>query len=206
MPKIRRKRRASQRQKSPTIVSPSRNRVESTSLDSGIAKLHPDRAVMTSREILIEAPAKFCFDTLSQQLEQPPRWDPMIFNAWPTSDVRYQPGAESQIILNLGGKKLSSRASVCRYQPNRAMSWVLGKGPKVREDWRLASKPRGTMVRLTIAQELKGRFIEPLIYKIMRRSRLEQDLDKTLAQLKKTVESSISSDQRSVTNGHRVWG
>ncbi len=190
-----RKREANKRPKSPTVVSPLRKPAESTPLPPGIAKLDPDRTVITSKEIFIEAPAEFCFDTLSKQLEQPPQWDPMIVNARPVSDVRGKIGATSQVTLDLGGKKVESQAMISRYHPDRAVSWVITRKPKVREDWQLERKPHGIQVRVTLAHELGGWVIGRLIYKVMRRKRLEQDLDKMLAQLKETVEST-GHDQR----------
>jgi uncharacterized membrane protein len=147
------------------------------------------------KEIFIEAPAELCFDILSKQLEKTPQWDPMIIQAWPVSNVRDKIGATSQVILDLGGKKVESQAMISRYHPDRAVSWVFTRRPKVREDWQLERKPHGTQVRVTLAHEFDGRVIGRLIYKIMRQKRLEQDLDKMLAQLKETVEST-GHDQR----------
>jgi len=163
--------------------------VARTPLPTSVAKLDPHRSVITSKEIFIAAPAGSCFEILARQLEQPPQWDPMIVHAWPASDIRGRIGATSQLILNLGGKKVESQAMISRYQPNRAVSWVLSEKPKVREDWRLEPKPSGTIVRVNLAQELNGWTIVRLIYKVMRRKRVEQDLDKMLIELKKAVES-----------------
>ena len=192
------KKRLNKRPKSPTVVSPLGKPAESTPLPPSIAKLHPDRSVVTLKEIFIEAPAEFCFDILSKQLEKPPQWDPMIFHAWPVSNVRDKIGATSQITLDLGGKKVESQAMISRYHPDRAVSWVFTRRPKVREDWQLERKPHGTQVRVTLAHEFDGWVIGRLTYKVTRRKRVEQDLDKMLAQLKETVES-ISCDQQRFT-------
>jgi uncharacterized membrane protein len=188
------KKRVNKQPKSPTVVSPLRKPAESTLLPPGIGKLDPDRTVITLKEIFIEAPAEFCFDILSKQLEKPPQWDPTIVHAWPVSSVRDKMGATSQVTLDLGGKKVESQAMISRYHPDRAVSWVFTRRPKVREDWQLERKPHGTQVRVTLAHELNGWVIGRLMYKIMRRKRLEQDLDKMLAQLKETVESTGSKD------------
>jgi hypothetical protein len=158
-------------------------------LPPGIAKLDPDRTAITLKEIFIEAPAELCFDILSKQLEKPPQWDPMIVHAWPVSNARDKIGATSQVILDLGGKKVESQAMISRYHPDRAVSWVFTRRPKVREDWQLEPKTRGTMVRINLAQELNRWIIGRLIYKVMRRKRVEQDLDKMLIELKRAVES-----------------
>jgi uncharacterized membrane protein len=189
------KKRLNKQPKSPTVVSPLRKPAESTPPPPGVAKLDPDKTVITLKEIFIEAPAEFCFDILSKQLEKPPLWDPMIVHAWPVSNVRDKIGATSQVTLDLGGKKVESQAMISRYHPDRAVSWVFTRRPKVREDWQLERKPHGTQVRVTLAHEFDGRVIGRLIYKIMRQKRLEQDLDKMLAQLKETVEST-GHDQR----------
>jgi len=189
------KREVNKRRKLATIAPPS----ESPS-PLGAAKLRPEQAVFASKEILIAAPAELCFDTLAKQLEQPCQWDPILYNAQPVSDVRGQIGATSQVILNLGGKEVKSQAMISRYRPNRAISWVISSKPKVREDWQLERKLRGTQARVTLAHELGGWVIGRLIYKVMRRKRVDQDLDKMLIELKKAVES-ISPSQQRVTGG-----
>jgi len=160
-----------------------------------MGKLAPDRAVVTSKEIFIAAPVELCFDTLTSQLEQPRQWDLVIVNTRPVSTVRGRIGATSQVTLNLGGKERQSLAMISRYRPNRAISWVLAKKPKAREDWQLELVPRGTTVSVTLAYEVPGWVIGHLLDKIMRRKKVEHDLDKTLTQLKAVVEST-SRDQR----------
>ena len=183
------KKKINKRPKSISVVSPSNKGVARTPLPPGVAKFDPHRSVIASKEIFIAAPAGSCFEILARQLEQPPQWDPMIVHAWPASDIRGRIGATSQLILNLGGKKVESQAMISRYRPNGAISWVLSEKPKVREDWQLERKPHGTQVRVTLAHELDGWVIGRLIYRVTRRKRVEQDLDRMLAQLKETVES-----------------
>lgn len=197
------KKRVNKRPKSPTIVSPLRKSVESASLPSSIAKLDPDKTVVTSKEIFIEAPAEFCFGTLSKQLEKAPQWDPKIVHAWPVSDVRGNMGATSQVTLDLGGKKVESQAMISRYHPDRAVSWVFTRRPRIREDWQLERKPRGTHVRVALAHELDSGVIGYLIYKVMRRKRVEQALNKMLIELKKAIES-FSRDQQRLTGGAKT--
>lgn len=199
MARGRRKGKANKRRKLLTIAPPSSKKAESPS-PLGAAKLRPEQTVFASKEILIVAPAELCFGTLAKQLEQSPEWDPIVVNAWPVSGVRGQTGATSQVILNLGGKEVESQAMISRYRPNRAISWVISSKPKVREDWQLERKLHGTQVRVTLAHELGGWVIGRLIYKVMRRKRVDQDLDKMLIELKKTVES-ISPSQQRVTGG-----
>ena len=182
------KKKINKRPKSISVVSPSNKGVARTPLPPGVAKLDPDRTVITSKEIFIAAPAGSCFEILARQLEQPPQWDPMIVHAWPASDVRGRIGATSQLILNLGGKKVESQAMISRYQPNRAVSWVFSEKPKVREDWRLEQKPNGTLVGVTLAREVVGWVIGRFLHKITRQKKIEHDLDKMLAQLKALVE------------------
>lgn len=175
--------------KSLTVALKYTKTAESALLPAGVVKLDPGNTVITTKEIFIEAPAECCFDPISKQLEQPSQWDPMIVNAWPVSDVRGQIGAASQLVLNVGGRKLCSRAVISRYRPNGAISWVLSEKPKVKEDWRLEPKPHGTLVRVNFAQELNGWALGRLVYKIARWKKVEQDLDRMLVQLKVAVES-----------------
>ena len=196
MSKGRRKKRDKQ-PKLPTMVSPSTRPVESAPLPSGVAKLQLDRAVLISKEIPIAAPVEFCFDILTKQLEQTPQWDPIVINARPVSKVRGRIGATSQVTLNLGGKELESLAMISRYHPNRAISWVLSKKPKVMEDWRLEPRSHGTLVGVTVAREVGGWIIGRLLDKIMRRKKVEDDLTKMLTQLKRAVES-ISREKQPI--------
>jgi len=190
MTKGRRKRRkeAKKHQKLPTIVSPSPKRAESTPLPSGVAKLQPDRTVLTTKEIFIAAPVEPCFGLLAGQLEQSPNWDPMIVTTQPVSTTRGRIGTTSQVSLYLGGRILESLAVISRYQPKRSISWVLTEKPKVREDWSLERKPHGTIVRVTLAHEANGGGIRRLLYKVMRWKKVEQDLDTMLTQLKAIAE------------------
>jgi len=188
MTKRKRKNKINKRPKSPTIVSPTKT-TETAPLPPHVGKLEPDRTALTSKEIFIAASVQSCFDTLAKQLEQLPEWDPTIVRVQPVSKVRGRIGATSQVILNLGGRVLESLAMICRYRPNHAIGWVLTKRPKVREEWRLERKPHGTMVGVTLACEIPGWFIGRFTYKIMRRRKVEQDLDKALVQLKAAVES-----------------
>jgi len=192
-----RKRKVNKQPKSPIIVSPSTKIPESTPLPPGVAKLRPDRTVITSKEIFIPAPPESCFKILASQLEQPSQWDPIIVNPRPVSSVRGRIGATSQVTLNLGGKKLESLVMISRYRPNHAISWVLSQKPKVREEWQLDRKPRGTVVGVTFAYELPDWIIGRLLYKVRCWKRVEQDLDKMLTQLKAVAES-ISRDQRTM--------
>lgn len=48
---------------------------------------------------------------------------------------------------------------------------------------------RGIMVYVTLAQEFNGCGVGRLLYKIMRRKKVEQDLDTMLSQLKAFAES-----------------
>jgi len=145
--------------------------------------------LLTSKDIFIAAAPDSCFGMLSSQLEQPRQWDLIVVNARPVSNVRGRIGATSQVTLNLGGRERESLAMILRYQPNRAISWVTSKKPKVREDWRLEPKPRGTMLGVTLAYEVTGWVIGRFLYKILRRKKVAEDLDKMLAQLKSVVES-----------------
>ena len=190
MSKDRRKRRseAKKHQKLPTIVSPSPKRAESTPLPSGVAKLQPDRTVLTTKEIFIAAPVEPCFGLLAGQLEQSPNWDPMIVTTQPVSTTRGRIGTTSQVSLYLGGRILESLAVISRYQPKRSISWVLTEKPKVREDWSLERKPHGTIVRVTLAHEVNGGVIRRLLYKVMRWKKVEQDLHTMLTQLKAIAE------------------
>jgi len=194
------KKKVNKQPKSPTIVSPSTKMPESAPLPSGVAKLRPDRTVVTSKEIFIVASVESCFKLLASQLEQPPQWDPLIVDARPVSNVRGRIGATSQVTLNLGGMKLESLATVSRYYPKRGISWVFTTRPRLREDWRLEQKPHGTIVGLVFAYEVPGWIIGRLLYKVRHWKKVEQDLDKMLTQLKKAVES-ISRDQRAIEKG-----
>jgi hypothetical protein len=190
MSKGRRKRRkeANKRQKLPTIASPSPKRTENTALPSDVAKLQPDRTVLTTKEIFITTPVESCFGLLAGQLEQPPNWDPMIVTTQPVSTTRGCIGATSQVSLHLGGRILQSLAVISRYQPKRSISWVLTENPKVREDWSLERKPHGTIVRVTLAHEANGGGIRRLLYKFIHWKKVEQDLDTMLTQLKAIAE------------------
>lgn len=188
MTKAKRKKKRNKGSKSSTIVSPSTKTAQDVPLPHGAAKLQPEKAVLTSKEIFVAVPAEVCFSILASQLEQLHKWDEVIVNVKPVSKVRKQIGATSEVTLKLGGKRLEALAMVSRYQPNHAISWVLTTKPKVRQDWRLEVKPHGTLVGVTLAHELGGQVIGRLIYKVMYHRKMEQNMNKMLAQLKVVVE------------------
>jgi len=183
-----RKRKPNKQRKLPTVVPPSLERAESPPAIE-VAKLRPDKTVLTSKEILITAPIEHCFGVIAGQLEKLCQWDPLIFDAQPVSDIRRQAGATSQVILDLGGRKVDSQAMISYYRPNRSISWVTTGKPKIKEDWHLEMKPGSTLVRVSLALELNSWILERLIYKATRWKRVEEDMGKMLNQLKETAES-----------------
>lgn len=184
----RRKRKPNKQRKLPTIVPPSPKMAESPSATEA-AKLRPDKTVSSSKEILIAAPIEHCFGIIANQLEQPCQWDSILFHAQPASGIRRQAGAMSQVILNLGGRKVDSQATISYYRPNRSISWVTMGKPKVKEGWRLDMKPGSTLVQVSLALELNSSILERLIYKATRWKQVEGDISKTLDQLKEKAES-----------------
>jgi hypothetical protein len=169
-------------------VPPSTKRAESPPAIE-VAKLRPDKTVHSSKEILIAAPIEYCFSIIASQLEYPCQWDSVLFNAQPVSDIRRQTGATSQVILNLGGRKVDSQATISHYRPNRGITWVTTGKPRVKEAWRLEMKPGSTLVKVSLALELNSWILERLIYKATRWKRVEEDMGKMLNQLKETAES-----------------
>ena len=182
MSKRRPKSKIDKRPKSPTVASPTAMK-DQTPLPPGVAKLEPDRTVIATREAFIRAPAEVCFGLIADQLEQPRQWDHVIVDVKPISQSRKQIGATSRVTLNLGGREVESLATISLYRPNRAIGWVLSEKPKIRQDWRLRAKPSGTMVSLTLSYEFPGWLLNRILYKVMRRKKVEQDLGKTLTQL-----------------------
>ena len=183
----RRKRKPNKQRKLPAVVPPSTKRAENPPAIE-VAKLRPDKTVSSSKEILITAPIEHCFGIIASQLEQPCQWDSILFNAQPVSDIRRQTGTTRQVILNLGGRKVDSQATISYYRLNRSISWVTTGKPKVNEDWRLEMKPGSTLVQVSLALELNSWILERLIYKVTRWKRVEEDIAKTLNQLKETAE------------------
>jgi hypothetical protein len=176
------------------IASPSKTR-ETTPLPPNVPKLRPERTMATSKEIFIAAPVELCFKILANQLEQPPGWDPLIVDTQPVSNIRGRIGATSQVILNLGGRKAESLAMISRYHPKHGISWVFTTKPRLREDWRMEPRAHGTIVGLLLAYEIPDWIIWRFLHKIMHWKKVKQDLDTTLAQLKKAVESTNREQQ-----------
>jgi uncharacterized membrane protein len=194
MSKGRRKSKINKPPRDPRILSPSKTR-ETAPLPPNVAKLRPERTVATSKEIFIAAPVELCFKILASQLEQPPGWDPLIVDTQPVSNTRGRIGATSQVTLNLGGRKVESLAMISRYHPKHGISWVFTTKPGLREDWRMEPRAHGTMVGLLLAYEIPDWIIGRFLHKIMHWKKVEQDLDTTLAQLKKAVESTSREQQ-----------
>jgi hypothetical protein len=181
--------------RSPTIISPLKDIPESTHLAPEMAKLRPERSVLTSNEIFVEAPVELCFGMLASQLKQPSDWDQIVASAHPVSGVTGQVGAMSQVTLNIGGKKLESTAKIFRYRTNRSISWVLIQNPKVREDWHLDVKPHGVVVRVALGYEFTDQIINHLQYKIRSSKKVENDLYETLAKFKAVAEGMSYNDK-----------
>jgi len=195
MSKGRQKSKINKLPRAPRILSPKTR--ETALLPPNMAKLRPERTVVTSKEIFIVAPVENCFKILASQLEQPPGWDPLIVDTQPISNARGRIGATSQVTLNLGGMKVESLAMISRYHPKHGISWVFTTRPRLREDWRLATRAHGTMVGVLLAYEVPGWIIGRLLYKVRHWKKVEQDLDTTLTQLKAAAEST-SRDQSGI--------
>jgi len=148
----------------------------------------PGRTDSVSKDIIIAAPVRLCFEYIASQLEQPPGWDPIIVDCRPMCKARARIGAESQVTVNLGGKRLKSVASVLRYRPKNAISWAFTNRPLVREDWRLKRKANGTRVRVTLTFEVDGWPLGWFLYRLRRKRKLEQDMSKMMIQLKGAAE------------------
>jgi hypothetical protein len=155
----------------------------------GTVTLEAGKTISSSSDILIKAPVRTCFGILTSQLEQSHNWDPIIINTRPVSGSRKQIGATSHVALSLGRMKAQSLAMITRYHPNRFVSWTLTGKRKVREDWRLKRKPRGTMVHMTLAHEVNGGVIGRILYKGLHKKRIEDDIGRMLTQLKVLAES-----------------
>jgi hypothetical protein len=188
MSRGRRKRKSSKRPRPATLRKPTIRETQGTSLPVKVAKLDPGRTILISKDIRIAALPERCFNTITRQLEQTPRWDPLISDARPVSNVRGRIGATSDVTLNLGGKQHQSVAMISQYRPNHAISWIFSNKAKVMEGWQVEPKASGAVVSVTLAREVAGGAIGRFLYKITRWKRVEQDLNKTLVYLKAVLE------------------
>jgi uncharacterized membrane protein len=176
-----------------------RKRIKKTSTSSGAtpnlrlppdaAKFQADKALLVSQDTLVKTGVATCFDLLAKRLEEAVRWDPMIVKAKPISDKRRCPGAVSQLTLNLVGRKLESPAVITLCKADRALAWVLADHPKVKEYWSLEPNAGGTVVHVTLGYEIRGWIVNRLLQKLLWRGKLEQEVRRTLDQLKRAAEA-----------------
>jgi len=142
-----------------------------------------------SKNILVHAPPELCFSHIKKQLDSPDDWDRLVLHAWPVSADRSQKGAVSQVLFNLAGNVILSRAIIHRYQPDCCLSWFLAVSPRTWVTWHLSRVSQiNTTVKITIGREKASPWIDKFWWRLWFQNKLKRDLNQTLIQFKHTIE------------------
>lgn len=187
------KKKSKQQQEQRHISTPSANTIEAAHALPTAAKLRSDKeTVKVSNHLIVRAPAEHCFNILAKQLEETPKWDPMVVDVKPLSPRRRQTEATSLITFRLGRKEVKTLAMISSYHPNRSIAWVSSDRPRVREDWTLEPGRNGTAISVTLGYDAPRSFVSSLIDRYMR-GQVEQAIHEMLGKFAESAES--SSDQ-----------
>jgi len=192
------KKKSKQQQQQRHISTPSANTIEAAHALPTAAKLRSDKeTVKVSNHLIVRAPAEHCFNILAKQLEEPPKWDPMVVDVKPLSPRRRQTEATSLITFRLGRKEVKTLAMISSYHPNRSIAWVSSDRPRVREDWTLESGPNGTAITVTVSYDAPRSVVSSFLDRFMA-GQVEQAVNQMLSKFREFAES--SGDQR---NDHK---
>jgi len=174
--------------------SPSPNTMEGNHPAPTVAKRRSDKAVTVSRSLFVGAPTERCFDMLAKQLEDPPRWDPMVSDVKPLSRRRRQPGATSLVRFKLGRKEVETLTMIASYRPNQSIGWVSSDKARVREDWTLEPEPDGTTTTIILSYDAPPWFPSSFLNRFTR-DQVEEAVNQMLDGFSEVAESN-SSDRR----------
>ena len=186
------------RQQRRHISSPPASTVEGRHCLPTAAKLRSDKeTVKVSNHLIVRAPVEHCFNILAKQLEETPKWDPMVVDVKPLSPRRRQTEATSLITFRLGRKEVKTLAMISSYHPNRSIAWVSSDRPRVREDWTLEPGRNGTAISVTLSYDAPRSVVSSFLDRFMR-EQVEQAINQILSKFREFAES--SGDQR---NDHK---
>lgn len=184
------KKKSKQQQQQRHISTPSANTIEASHTLPTAAKVLSDKeTVEVSNHLIVQAPVEHCFNILAGQLEEPPKWDPMVVDVKPLSPRRRQTEATSLITFRLGRKEVKTLAMISSYRPNRAIGWVSSDRPRVREDWRLEPGPNGTTISITLSYDAPRWFVAGFLDRLMRQKRVLRDLNRMLGGFREEAEA-----------------
>lgn len=100
----------------------------------------------------IKAPVEVCFDLVAKQLEEVPRWDPIIKWVVPISHDYTQVGSKSQVTFDLAGSIEEAEVVLQSFVPNRVIIWTSDHSTRLQEEWRFEREPDyGTHVMVTLS-------------------------------------------------------
>lgn len=154
---------------------------------SGAIELHVGTKKLVTTDFFVAAKPHNCFALITAQLEETPAWDPMIIEAKPLSPTRYETGATSRLVFDLGGRTYSTVAMISLHHTNSRLAWVSNDQVKVAEQWRLKPKSRGTLVSFALHYEFPGP-MGWLRSKLVRRSKVEEAVGEMARRLKSAAE------------------
>lgn len=157
------------------------------------AKLGMKRSTTITMSTMILAPAESCFEFISRQLEETPKWDPLIVWVQPLMKKHIRVGSMSRVNFSLDGVREESIAMIRSYKPNRSILWTSNHSSQLQEQWYLEQEPHGTLVTVTLGYNTSGWLFGRLADKIFMRSKVQKAVGEMLERLKVTVEAAQQS-------------
>ena len=152
-------------------------------------KLGTKRAVTITQSIIIRASAERCFQLITKQLEETPRWDPTIMWVTPISLKHVRVGSMSRVVFGLDGTREEAVAMIRSFRPNRAILWTSTHSSQLQEEWQLQPEPHGTVVTVTLGYNPGGWVFGRLADKIVTKSKVEKAISEMLERLKAAAET-----------------
>ncbi|RLC93142.1 MAG: hypothetical protein DRI39_06685 [Chloroflexi bacterium] len=158
-----------------------------------VGDLGTKRAITITRSTVIRAPAERCFELITKQLEETPKWDPTIMWVNPISTKHVRVGSMSRVTFSLDGTREEAVAMIRSFHPNRAILWTSNHSTQLQEEWRLQPEPYGTVVTVTLGYNPTGWVLGRLADKLVVRAKVERSVSEMLKRLKETAEAPKTS-------------
>ena len=139
----------------------------------------------------IKAPVEVCFDLVTKQLEEAPRWDPTIRWVVPISREYIGVGSKSRVTFDLAGSIEEAVVVVRSFVPNRVLMWTSNHSSQLQEEWHFGRASDGTFVMVTLNYNPYGGLLKHLARWMRMRSQVKPTVSEMLRRLKMAAELPI---------------
>lgn len=146
------------------------------------------RSACVTMNTIIKAPVETCFDLVSRQFKEAPRWDPTVRWVVPISSDYIRVGSQSRFIFDLAGSIDEATVVLRSLVPNETIVWTSNHRTRLKEEWHFERKPDGTVVTVTLSYNPARGLMKYLTRPVRKHSQIEQAVSEMLRRLKMAAE------------------